>query len=118
MHAGTHRPPPVPKLWLFLAHDWLALRTDLVHSWWQALGKSADASAQALVQAVMTASAHPYPAQQTDATRQAVITQMAPDVLVQGVEELVEAKLLLRREASQIEECILRKLDATGQWRP
>lgn len=116
--AGTTRPLPMPKLWGLLVGEWLGLRSDLVHTWWQAVSKSADPGPQALVAAIVTAARQPYPAQQADATREALILQLAPDALVETIETLVTQGLLLRREATVIEEHILHNLDALGQWRP
>ena len=110
--------PPVPKLWTLLVHEWLGLRTDLTHTWWHALGKSADPGPQALMQAILVAGAQPYPRQQANGTRQALLTSMAPDMLVEGLETLVEQGFMLRRECNMIEAMILDKLDAAGVWRP
>ena len=43
--------------------------------------------------------------------------RIAPGALMQTVDSLVRQRLLLRRDGSQIEEAILRRLDRTGDWR-
>jgi hypothetical protein len=57
------------------------------------------------------------PMPRPEADLQCMRELMTPEHLVGVIEALVEQQLLLRRDAGQIEEAILRRVDHTGAWR-
>jgi hypothetical protein len=107
----------MPPFWTFLCRRWLGLSTDLAATWWHALGKSRWTEARAFHQAVVRYDQHPAPAQRPQADKDLMSGLVGPQYLMQVVEDLVRERVLLRREATKIEDAILGALDATGDWR-
>jgi hypothetical protein len=106
-----------PKFWVFLCQRWLGLDQALTWSWWNALSKSPWTDCAALRTTVLHYDAHPYPGQRPEAEQVQMSDRIAPGQLLRVVEDLIRQHLLLRRDATVIEEKILRKLDRTGEWR-
>jgi hypothetical protein len=106
-----------PPFWQFLTRRWLGLSPDLAHTWWNALSRSRWTEARTFYQAVLRYDAHPAPAQRPTEDKLSMSGLVEPQALMQLVEDLVAERCLLRREASTIQEGILLRLDATGEWR-
>jgi hypothetical protein len=107
----------MPPFWTFLCRRWLGLSNDLAYSWWNALGKSQWHEARTFHQAVLRYDQHPAPAHRPAEDKTTMSGLVAPGYLMQLVEDLVREKVLLRRDATKIEDGILARLDAAGEWR-
>jgi hypothetical protein len=106
-----------PPFWQFLCRRWLGLSPDLAHTWWHALTRSRWSETRTFYQAVLRYDAHPAPGQRPSEDKLAMSGWVSPGQLVQLVESLVHERCLLRRDATTIEEALLSRLDATGEWR-
>jgi hypothetical protein len=106
----------MPPFWSFLCKRWLGLSNDLASSWWQALGRSRWTEARAFHHAVLRYDRHPAPAQRPYEDKLTMSQLVGPQYLVGLVEDLVHERVLLRREAVRIEDAILGRLDAQGEW--
>jgi hypothetical protein len=106
----------MPKFWTFICRTWLGLSSDLAWAWWHALSKSRWTEARAFHQAVLRYDQHPAPAQRPTEEKTCMSALVGPGYLVQLVEDLVRERVLLRRDAAKIEDSILVKLDAEGEW--
>ena len=106
----------VPKFWIFLTRRWLQLPDHLSWSWWRALGKSPWSQCADLRTCVLNYDGHPFVQQRPEAERQHLQMLLEPGQLLQVIDSLVRQKLLLKRDGAQIEEAILKRLDATGEW--
>jgi hypothetical protein len=106
----------LPKFWLFLCQRWLGLDQSLAWSWWNALRKSHWSACEELRTTVLNYDRHPYPGQRPEAERTEMSDAIAPGELMRVTDYLVRQRLLLRRDATQIEEAILHRLDREGEW--
>jgi hypothetical protein len=106
----------MPKFWVFLTQRWLELDQQLSWSWWRALGKSPWSACTDLRTHILHYDGHPYVQQQPEADRQRMDALIAPGALMRVLEDLVRQKLLLRRDAAQIEDAICSRLDRLGEW--
>jgi len=105
-----------PPFWQFLTRRWLGLSPDLAHTWWNALSRSRWTEARTFHQAVLRYDQHPAPAQRPREDKLTMSALVAPRDLMRLVEDLVRERCLLRREATKIEDALLRRLDAAGEW--
>ena len=106
----------VPKFWIFLCLGWLDLNQQLAWSWWRALGKSSWSQCAELRTHVLQYDAHPYVGQQPEADRRHMDALIAPGALMRVTEDLTRQRLLLKRDASVIQDAILRRLNSQGEW--
>jgi hypothetical protein len=106
----------MPKFWVFLCRDWLQISHDLSWSWWRALDKSPWSACDELRTSVLHYDAHPYPGQRPEAERVQMSERIVPGQLMQVIEALVRQHLLLKRDAGQIEEALLKRVDRFGEW--
>jgi hypothetical protein len=95
-----------------LLTDWLGLRPALSRTWWTALAKTPWADAVALHSATLLADAVPRAMLPTHLIHQV----WAPKQLIDGLEACVAVGTLSRRDATRIEEHILRYTTAEGRW--
>jgi hypothetical protein len=105
----------MPGFWTWLCRDWLALPEHVAWAWWQALRKSPWARCREFREAVLRYGLCAYPAQ--SASRAQLTVLMEPGTLMQITAELVTQGLLLRRDAGLIDQAVLDRLDARGEWK-
>jgi hypothetical protein len=106
----------MPRFWVFLCRRWLGLSSDLTHTWWHAVRRSRWSAAAKIHEAVLRFDAHPAPGQRPTEDKAYMSALVEPQALLQLVENLVAEGCLLRREAIQLEEAILVRLDSQGEW--
>jgi hypothetical protein len=107
----------MPPFWQFLCRRWLGLSPDLAHAWWHAVRRSRWTDARTFYEAVLRFDQHPAPGQRPAEDKAYMSGLVEPRALMRLVESLVREGCLLRREASTIQEAILRRLDSQGEWR-
>jgi len=105
----------MPKFWIFLCRDWLRISHEVSWSWWRALGKSPWTRCRQLHQQVLHYDRSAFPAQ--NASREEVSAWTEPGTLMQITAELVTQGLLLRRDSAVIDQAVLDRLTANGEWK-
>ena len=104
----------IPEVFSYLGQRWLKLSPHQMRRWWIALSHAHHEKAVLLRTAILCQAALPY---SRTSLYHLAYANMKPSFLIEALEVLVDEGLLLRREASQIEEHILRQLTAIGQWK-
>ena len=107
----------MPRFWTFLTRQWLGLDEGLAWNWWRAITKSSWEECGALRDTIVRCSTLPFPGQAMTADRMAFETQVEPARLMGVLEDLATQHLLLRRDATKIQDAVLARLDAAGRWR-
>jgi hypothetical protein len=102
----------VPPQAFMLLTDWLELPKALSRLWWTALTNTPWSAATQLRSMVLMFEARP---QSTD-HRHLIHTTFAPSALVEALEACWRCGQLSRRDASTIEERILRYTKVNGEW--
>lgn len=95
----------MPRFWVWLCKEWLALPEHLAWAWWRSVGRSQWTRCREFHQPVLHDDRSTFPAQ--NASREQMSPWMEPGMLMQITAALVTQRLLLRRDAGLIDQGVL-----------
>src|SRR5262245_1019058 len=107
----VRRSPAPPRVWGMLMDYW-QVPASLAVTWWRALGRSHHARALAVLHAVLL-----FGAGALAEAYELAYCVGGPQAESEALEGLVDEGELIRRQATTIEEAVLRKVDREGAWR-
>ena len=107
--------PAEPRLW-YTFRRYFGLHADAATQWWAALVQSKAPRAVQWLRQLQFYDAKPQWNQQPEAIQSYVVRSMPPAVIVHVLEDLVEEGLLSRARATALQEAVLERVDAAGQW--
>jgi hypothetical protein len=108
-------PPPEPHLWRTFA-TFFGLSEAARAQWWTALNQAQTPKPVAWVRQLLFYDARPSWNHAPDAEQAYILRSMAPTVVVDALEALVEEGLLSRQRGSALQDAVLTCVNRDGQW--